>query len=80
MTDPVPATPDSPAQEPTRPSGRRLTRSSEDKMIAGVCAGIARYAGVDPVLVRVLFVAGALLGAGSLAVIYLIAWVLMPEA
>lgn len=55
----------------------RLERDEVDKKIAGVCSGIARYAGVDPVLVRLLFVAGALLGL-STVILYAVAWVLMP--
>jgi phage shock protein C len=37
-------------------SGRRLTRSSKHKMIAGVCGGIAEYFGLDPTVVRVAYV------------------------
>lgn len=57
---------------------KRLMRSSQDRMIAGVCAGLARYFGVDPVLVRVIFVVLALLGAGGI-LIYIILWILMPQ-
>ena len=39
---------------------KRLYRSTDDRMIAGVCAGIADYFGIDPTLVRLLFVFGAL--------------------
>lgn len=35
---------------------RRLLRSSSDRMIAGVCGGLARYLGIDPTLVRILYV------------------------
>ena len=58
------------------PTMRRLRRS-DDRKIAGVCSGIADYFRVDPTLVRVLFVGGLLLGAGSLLV-YAAAWLLMP--
>lgn len=58
---------------------RRLYRASkEDSIIAGVCAGIADYFRVDPVLVRllwVLFVFG--FGFGILA--YLLAWIIIPR-
>lgn len=57
---------------------RRLTRPRDDRVIAGVCSGIGRYFGVDPVLVRVATVVFVLLaGTGLLA--YLIAWIVMPE-
>jgi phage shock protein PspC (stress-responsive transcriptional regulator) len=65
---------------PTPPPVKRLTRSSSDSMIAGVCGGIAEYTGVDANLIRLLVVVGTILGFGSLAVLYVVAWVLMPKA
>ena len=57
---------------------RRLTLSSRDKKIAGVCGGIADYFGVDPTLVRVIAVIFALFfGWGIIA--YLLAWWIMPK-
>ena len=54
-----------------------LTRNSHDRMIGGVCAGIAGRFGLDPTLVRLLFVVSfALPGPGLLA--YLLMWVLLP--
>lgn len=64
---------------PAAPPPKRLTRSSDDRMISGVCGGLAHYSGVDANLIRLLVVAGTLLGFGSVAVIYLIAWVVMPQ-
>jgi len=59
---------------------RRLTRSRTDRTIAGVCAGLAEYFGVDVVLVRLLFVilsiAGAVIGG---VIVYLAAWLIIPE-
>lgn len=56
----------------------RLTRSRDDRVIAGVCGGLGRYLGVDPVLIRVATVIFVLLaGTGLLA--YLIAWIVIPE-
>ncbi len=55
---------------------KRLTRVEDGKMIAGVCAGLARYLGVDATVVRVVFVLLALFAAGLL--IYLILWLIMP--
>lgn len=70
--------------EPTTPppaatGPKRLVRSRDDRWISGVCGGVARYLGVDSNLVRLLVVLGTILGFGSLAVAYLVAWVLMPE-
>jgi phage shock protein PspC (stress-responsive transcriptional regulator) len=63
---------------PQRPGARRLYKSRDDRMIAGVCAGLAEYFGIDPVIVRVIAVALVFAGgAGLLA--YLAAWLLVPE-
>jgi len=59
---------------------RRLVRSQDDRWLAGVCGGVAEYAGVDSSLVRLLVVLGALLGFGSLLVVYVVAWIVMPSA
>jgi phage shock protein PspC (stress-responsive transcriptional regulator) len=47
-------------------------------MIAGVCSGIGRRFGIDPTIVRIAFVASLLLP-GPQILIYLVAWILMPE-
>lgn len=61
---------------PTRP---RLVRRSGDRMVAGVCSGVAHYLGVDVTIVRLLVVLGTVLGFGSLIVAYVAAWILLPE-
>lgn len=58
----------------------RLLRRTDDRMIAGVCSGIADYTGVDVTVVRLAAVVGAIFGLGSLVVAYVVAWLLMPEA
>lgn len=61
------------------PSGpRRLVRVQEGRVLAGVCAGVGRYLGVDPVAVRIAFVLLSLFG-GSGVLAYIVAWLLMPE-
>ncbi len=57
----------------------RLTRSLSDKMLLGVCSGIARRWGWDPTIIRVIFVAGTLLGFGTTILIYVILGVVMPR-
>lgn len=59
-------------------SPRRLTRSPNEKVIAGVCGGLGAYFGVDPVWFRIAFAALVLAGAGGGAILYVIAWVAMP--
>ncbi|HEY8683724.1 MAG TPA: PspC domain-containing protein [Rhodanobacter sp.] len=58
---------------------KRLQRSRTNKSLAGVCAGIAEYYGWDPTLVRVAWIILTLLG-GSGILLYLIMWLVMPEA
>lgn len=58
---------------------KRLMRTSQNKMIAGVAAGLAEYLNVDITLVRLAFVILALAGGPGL-LIYLIMWLVMPEA
>jgi phage shock protein PspC (stress-responsive transcriptional regulator) len=55
----------------------RLMRSENDRMIAGVCGGLAAYLGVDPVLVRLGFVI-LILASGIGLPIYLVLWLVMP--
>ncbi|UVS82352.1 MULTISPECIES: PspC domain-containing protein [Actinokineospora] len=58
---------------------RKLRRSRSDRMVAGVCGGVARLLGMDAALVRILLVGATLLGFGTGAVIYLACWLIMPE-
>lgn len=57
---------------------KKLVRVQDGRMIGGVCAGIGRYFGVDSTLIRLAWVALALLlGTGVLA--YVICWIVIPE-
>ena len=58
---------------------KRLYRSRSDRTLAGICGGIAEYFGWDPTLVRVGWIILTLLG-GSGILLYLIMWLVMPEA
>ena len=57
---------------------RRLYRSTDDRMIAGVCAGLAEYIDIDPTIVRLLFVLGLLAG-GATFWAYLVMMLVVPE-
>ena len=59
------------------PTPRRLYRSRSNRMIGGVCAGLAAYFGWDPALVRLVTVLSILLP-GPQVLAYLIAWVVIP--
>jgi phage shock protein PspC (stress-responsive transcriptional regulator) len=61
-----------------RPAARQLRRSADDRMLAGVADGIARYLGADVTLVRVIIAALTLLNGLGLA-LYIAAWLLIPE-
>ncbi len=69
-----------PPQHPAQQPVKRLVRSRDDRWLAGVCAGVGQYAGIDPNLVRLLAVVGGLFSGGALVIAYIVAWILMPEA
>ena len=56
----------------------RLRRSKGDRVVAGVCGGLGRYFGVDPVWFRLAFIILAI-GGGSGVLFYVIAWIAIPE-
>ncbi len=57
---------------------KRIYRSRQDKVIGGVCGGIAEYFNIDPVWIRIIAVVLALMdGIGILA--YIVAWIIIPE-
>jgi phage shock protein C len=58
---------------------RRLTRSRTNRIIAGVCGGLGEYFGIDPTIIRIIFVLLALPGGAPGILPYLILWVIMPE-
>ena len=57
---------------------RNLRRSSTDRVIAGVCGGLGRYTGVDPVVFRIVLAVLAVFGGAGL-LLYAIAWLLIPD-
>jgi phage shock protein C len=60
------------------PPERKLTRSRHDCKIAGVCGGLGEYLGVDPTLVRLIWLVAVFFG-GTGLLAYLIAWIVMPQ-
>ena len=63
-------------------NNKKLTRSADNRWVAGVCGGLGEYFGIDPTLIRVIFIlASLLLGAvvGGM-ILYAILWVILPEA
>jgi phage shock protein PspC (stress-responsive transcriptional regulator) len=58
-----------------------LRRSRRNRMIAGVCGGLAEWMGWDPTLVRALYVVISILSAAFPGLlVYVVLWLLMPEA
>ena len=57
---------------------KRLYRSRESRMIAGVCGGLAEYFDMDPTIVRLIVVAAALAAGGGILA-YILAWIIVPE-
>jgi phage shock protein C len=62
----------------TNSGGKRLTRSTSDRMLAGVAGGLANYLGLDPTILRIAFVVLTVFG-GSGLILYIVFWLLMPE-
>ncbi|MEA2256913.1 MAG: hypothetical protein QOG35_2958 [Solirubrobacteraceae bacterium] len=77
MTD-QPANPDEQPTTPAPEPPRRLLRSRTNRLIAGVCGGVAEYLRVDPVIVRVVAVALVFAG-GAGVLLYLAAMLLVPK-
>jgi phage shock protein C len=57
---------------------KKLYRKDKEKMIGGVCAGIADYLNIDPVIIRIIFII-ALLTEGFGLIIYIILWIILPS-
>jgi len=58
---------------------KRFTRSIDNKMLAGVCSGLAKYFNVDPTLVRILWVVGTLFSKGLGILVYIVFWIFFQE-
>jgi len=56
-----------------------LARSRKGRMVAGVCAGVAGYFGIDVTLVRVIVAVVSVITGGAGVLAYLAAWVIIPE-
>jgi phage shock protein PspC (stress-responsive transcriptional regulator) len=74
-----PAPPITPPPPPPQPQPHRLTRSTRDRMWAGVAGGLAEYLDLDPALVRLIWVLAAVLTGGLAIPIYIVAWIIIPR-
>lgn len=66
------------SKESTIKGDKKLFRNPDDRMLGGVCSGLSSYIGIDTVWIRLFFVAALFLGFGFL--MYIILWIVMPEA
>jgi len=69
----------SPAASAAPAPAKRLTRSSTDKKIGGVCAGLAAYFDIDATIVRIVWLIAVLFG-GTGLLLYIILWIVLPLA
>jgi len=58
---------------------KRLVRARKGRLLAGVCSGIAEYVGIDVTVIRLLFVVLGVVTFGVGVLIYLAAWIVIPE-
>lgn len=67
---------DNSTRPPGKSSGGKLRLDKADGKLAGVCSGLGNYFGIDPLIVRLIFVLGTLIGFGSFILVYLAIWLL----
>ncbi len=58
---------------------KKLYRSKSDRLVGGVCAGLGQYLGVDPTVVRLVFVLTLFLTFTTSALVYFAFWLVIPE-
>ncbi len=71
--------PQAPIRQAPYPPYRRLTRTSWDSPVSGVCGGVARYLGVDATLVRVLAAIAMVVTFPAGPIVYAVMWAVMPK-
>lgn len=59
--------------------GRKLYLSDKDRMIAGVCGGLADYFGIDSTIVRILWALAVMVSYGTGFILYLVFWLIVPR-
>lgn len=64
----------------TAPIEKRLYRDLDNRVLGGVCSGLGWYLGIDPVWIRIIFVVLAFISGTTLALIYIVLWIIVPAA
>ena len=60
-------------------ASKSLYRSRTNRQVAGICGGLGEFLGIDPTIVRLLFVFGVIFGYGFLLLIYFVMFIVVPE-
>ena len=58
---------------------QRLYRSKKERILGGVCAGLGEHLDVDPTVIRLIWAVVTLLSVGTGIIIYILAWIIIPE-
>jgi len=58
---------------------KRLFRSKKDRMLGGVCAGLGEHLDTDPTVIRLIWAVVTVLSLGTGILVYIIAWIIIPE-
>lgn len=69
-----------PTPPPPLPVSKKLFRDPQNKMLGGVCAGVAAYFGIDVTWIRLLCVVLAFLSVSGVCIVYIVLWIVVPEA
>jgi len=59
---------------------KRLYRSKKDRILGGVCAGLGEHLDVDPTVIRLIWAVVTVLSFGTGIIVYILAWIIIPEA
>jgi len=59
---------------------KRLYRSRKEQMLGGICGGLGEHLDVDPSIIRLVWVVVTLLSLGTGIIVYLVAWIIIPQS
>ncbi|HML95209.1 MAG: PspC domain-containing protein [Candidatus Dadabacteria bacterium] len=59
---------------------KKLHRSRKDRMIAGICGGLGEMFSIDPTLIRLIAALIGLFTVGTAILVYVLGWIIIPEA
>jgi phage shock protein C len=58
---------------------KRLYRSKKERMLGGICAGLGEHFDIDPTVIRLVWVVITVISIGTGVLVYILAWILIPE-